>query len=188
MNIIPNSLSFFRIILIPLFVWYMVQDKTLAAAITLAVSGLTDFLDGWLARRFNWISQFGKMLDPMADKLTQVTVCLVMVIKLQQYWYFFLILFLKELLMLVLGGYLVKKGVKLEGAKFFGKVTTTVFYISMIFIVFIPTMPNQMVVFLLSLTTICAIISAFMYIPDFLHYREEIRRSGQDSEEWPGEH
>ncbi|MDR2932121.1 MAG: CDP-alcohol phosphatidyltransferase family protein, partial [Oscillospiraceae bacterium] len=89
MRHIPNILSFFRIVLIPFFVWQMLAGHTFNAAIILGISGLTDLLDGFLARRFGWISQLGKVLDPAADKLTQVTVCVVLAIVYRKYWYFF---------------------------------------------------------------------------------------------------
>ena len=68
---IPNVLSFFRILLVPVFVWlYAFRDERIWALIVLIVSGVTDLLDGFIARHFHMISDLGKMLDPVADKLT----------------------------------------------------------------------------------------------------------------------
>ena len=175
MRHIPNLLSFFRILLIPWFVWEMMANEdTLTAAVILAVSGLTDMLDGMLARRFNWISQLGKVLDPAADKLTQITVCVLLALKLHRYWFFFAILLLKEFSMLVVGGYLVRKGVKLGGAKWFGKVVTVLFYVTTTILVLFPPIPSWVPTTLLALTTVCAIATVLMYIPDFLSYKKEI--------------
>lgn len=69
---IPNVLSFFRLCLIPLFVWlYYSQQKYLETAYILMLSGATDIIDGFIARKYHMISDVGKVLDPIADKLTQ---------------------------------------------------------------------------------------------------------------------
>ena len=177
MKHIPNILSIIRILLIPFFVWQMLSGHTYIAASILLVSGLTDTLDGTLARKFNWITPLGKVLDPAADKLTQVTVCIVLAIKLHTYWPFFVILLSKDFVMLIIGGYLLKKGVKLEGAKWFGKISTVLFYMTMILIIFIPSMPRWVTIILLTLTTACAVFSVLMYFPEFLKYRAEIKNS-----------
>ena len=77
---IPNLLSAFRLVLIPVFIWtYCVRKEYLTTAGLLFLSGLTDLADGYIARRFHMVSNLGKMLDPVADKLTQAAmlVCLV---------------------------------------------------------------------------------------------------------------
>ena len=75
---VPNLLSLIRIILIPVFGVLFYHDHVLAAVIVLAVSGLTDLFDGKIARRFNQVSELGKILDPIADKLTQMTIAIVL--------------------------------------------------------------------------------------------------------------
>lgn len=71
---VPNAMSLFRILVIPFFAYFFLKDNLTAAVIALALSGLSDALDGFVARRFNQITELGKMLDPLADKLTQGTV------------------------------------------------------------------------------------------------------------------
>ena len=68
---IPNMLSYFRLLLIPLFIVLYVHEDFTEALITLAVSGLSDILDGRIARKYNMVTDLGKVLDPVADKLTQ---------------------------------------------------------------------------------------------------------------------
>lgn len=177
MRHIPNIISVIRILLIPFFVWQMWIGNTLNAAVILGISGLTDTFDGMLARKFGWVSQLGKVLDPAADKLTQVIVCIMLIVKLRQYWYFFAILLFKELVMLILGGYLMKKGVKLEGARWFGKVVTVLFYVSMVLILFWPGMPEPLLWALLTATVLAAIMAGLLYMPQFTKYmklREKI--------------
>jgi cardiolipin synthase len=170
MRHIPNILSCIRILLIPLFVWQLQSDHTVTAAVILALSGLTDLLDGFLARRFNWVSRWGKILDPVADKLTQITVCFVLALKMRDYWFFFAVLLVKELIMLVLGGYLWRKKTLIEGARWFGKVFTTLFYVAMTVIVFLPSLPHKAVTGLLGLTAAGAVIASALYWPEFKRY------------------
>ena len=71
---VPNLLSLIRILLIPVFALLFYQGQVLWAVFVLFLSGLSDFFDGKIARRFNQISALGKILDPVADKLTQITI------------------------------------------------------------------------------------------------------------------
>ncbi|GHU80178.1 CDP-alcohol phosphatidyltransferase [Clostridia bacterium] len=179
MKHIPNILSFLRILLIPFFVWQMNKGNTFNAAVILCASGLTDMLDGALARGFNWITQLGKVLDPVADKLTQVTVCVVFAIKYRIYWYFFAALLFKDLVMLLLGGYLVKNKIRMEGARWFGKVVTTFFYVTTVSLVFFPGIPHWAKVALLTTATVSAFAAGILYIPQFIKYRRDLKARTQ---------
>ena len=111
---IPNILSFVRILLIPIFVWLYVTAGTsgeyyLAAAVVVA-SGITDFLDGQIARRCNMITEFGKFLDPLADKLTQGTLFLCIAINYPLMWILLAIWLLKDGFMAIMGLVLVRQG------------------------------------------------------------------------------
>ena len=81
---IPNLISFIRIILVPVFVVLYLKGHTITAVSVLAVSGLTDCFDGKIARKFNQISALGKILDPVADKLTEISIAIVLLIKFHQ--------------------------------------------------------------------------------------------------------
>lgn len=178
MRHIPNILSTLRILLIPVFVWQMWTDNYIAAALLLAASGLTDLLDGFLARRFGWVSNLGKVLDPAADKLTQVTVCVVLAMKMPTFWYFFALMLFKELVMLLLGAWLLKKNVHIEGARWFGKVVTTLFYVVMVVVIFFPSIPAWAIGAMLALVTVTAFCAGAAYIPQFRQYRREAREKG----------
>jgi len=176
MKHIPNILSCIRILLIPLFVFLALNGREAAAGAVLIVSGITDMLDGYLARRFNWITQLGKVLDPIADKLTQISVYIVLIIVLRQYWILFSLMILKDLLMLVLGYDLIKKGVKLEGAKWFGKIATTVFYVAMVALLLFPSMNAMLKMALIVITLACVLISALLYVPEYRNYRKNLKK------------
>jgi len=150
----------------------MVSGEKMAAAIILAVSGLSDMADGFLARKFGWTSQTGKLLDPLADKLTQVSVCVVLMVYDLPPGFrpFFAFLLIKDVLMLVLGGYLFKKQVSLEGSKWFGKLTTVLFYFTTTLIVLVPGLRFEVVLAMLTLVVLSALIAGVKYAPIFLKY------------------
>lgn len=174
MRHIPNILSGLRIALLPFFVWQMLAGNNVAAGILLLISGLSDLFDGFLARRYNWVSNFGKILDPIADKLTQAAVSITLIIRLPQYWYFFAFMLFKDFVILLLGGYLLKQGMKFKGAKFLGKVSTFFFYGGMLLIVLFPNLPEWLTLSILIIAVTLALISALLYIPEYFKYKREI--------------
>lgn len=141
---IPNMLSLFRLILIPVYVAIYLNatapmDYYIAGGI-LAVSCLTDLVDGQIARRFNMITNLGKFLDPLADKLTQFALILCLAMRYQFLWYVVALFFVKESFQLVAGGCrLLRKGIMLKGALISGKICTTILFISLIVLVLFPT-------------------------------------------------
>ncbi len=176
MRHIPNILSASRICLIPFFVFQILENNWMTAAIILLISGLTDFLDGFLARTFNWTSSIGKVLDPVSDKLTQVTVCVTLAFKMPAYWFFFAVLLFKEFAMLLLGGWLLQKKVHIKSSRWFGKVVTGLFYFIMIVLLFF-SIPAWAVYSMLALLSVIAICGGSLYIPQFLQYCKEAQKN-----------
>jgi len=146
---IPNMLSLFRLILIPVYVAiYMnateMQEYFIAGSI-LAVSCLTDMIDGKIARHFNMISTVGKILDPVADKLTQFTLTLCLSIKYPILRFVLILFVLKEGFQGIVGIINLRKGKMLPGALFAGKVCTTVLFLSLIALVLMPNLKHEIV-------------------------------------------
>ena len=146
---IPNILSLFRLVLIPVYVCIYMnaqlpKDYYLAAGI-LAVSCLTDLIDGKIARHFNMISTVGKILDPLADKATQFTLIICLSSKYPILWYLVGLFVVKESFQLIAGGINLRKGKMLKGALLSGKICTTVLFISLIVMVMIPNMPEKII-------------------------------------------
>ncbi|MCH5325489.1 MAG: CDP-alcohol phosphatidyltransferase family protein [Eubacterium sp.] len=140
---VPNILSLVRLALIPVFAWvYLTAGSSgeyYFAAIIVAISGITDFLDGAIARKFNLITELGKFLDPLADKLTQGTLFLCLAIRHPLMWLLFALWALKDGFMAIMGYVLLKaKNTKLEGANWYGKVCTAIIYVAVILILFFP--------------------------------------------------
>ena len=123
---IPNLLSLFRLVLIPVYVSIYLHAETRAqyilAGCILAVSCLTDMIDGKIARKFNMITTLGKMLDPLADKLTQLTLTLCLSLKYPVLYPVLALLVVKELVQLALGVLFLRRGKMLPGALMAGKV------------------------------------------------------------------
>lgn len=132
---IPNILSIIRILLIVPFLIFISKDKYILAGLVLVFSGISDFLDGFIARKFNQKSKFGEMLDPAADKLTLIAVMASVGIKFPEVIPFMIILVLKEISMIVASAFLLKRKKSPTAAKWYGKIGTVAFYVSVIIIV-----------------------------------------------------
>ena len=101
---IPNLLSFFRILLVPVFLilyFWDIKNHYVYAALVLVISGLTDVTDGIIARRFHMISTFGKIIDPIADKLTQASVVIAISINHPIFIVLMVMFLIKEFMMLL---------------------------------------------------------------------------------------
>ena len=127
---VPNALSVLRIVIIPFFAWFFLKDQLLEAVALLVLSGLSDCVDGFLARKLNQVTELGKMLDPLADKLTQGVVALCLAIKFPVICPALLVFILKELVMLCGAILLLKKKKRPCAAQWYGKVATVMFYFS----------------------------------------------------------
>ncbi len=146
---VPNLLSLFRLLLIPVYVALYLNAKTntdyyIAAAI-LAVSCLTDLIDGKIARRFNLITTVGKVLDPVADKATQFTLIACLAVRYSVLKYLIALFVVKEVFQLLAGIWLFRKGKILKGALISGKICTTVLFMSLIFMVMVPSLTHRQV-------------------------------------------
>lgn len=169
---IPNILSFFRILMIIPFVFMFLKDNYILAALFLILSGLSDMFDGIIARKLNQVTKLGKMLDPIADKLTLVTVVICMGIKFNEIIPLVILLLLKDVCMLLAGGFLMKKKIDPPAAKWYGKLATVVFYTSVIIIVTLKAVFGKnnanLSIFLLSITAIFMIFALIKYFELFI--------------------
>ena len=138
---IPNLLSVVRLALIPVIVWlYSVEKNYYGAIGVIALSAATDIVDGWIARHFNMISDFGKALDPLADKLTQAALLICLLSKYELMWALIVIFGLCEITKFTLGIIIAKKHDEVNGAKWYGKANTVVIYATMIALILFPQM------------------------------------------------
>lgn len=165
---IPNLLSLFRLILLPIYAYIYLNATDdfhyfLAAAI-MAVSCLTDMVDGKIARRFNMISTLGKILDPLADKITQFTLTLCLSLKHPVVRTVLVLFVVKELFQAIVGAIHLRRGKMLPGALMAGKICTTVLFVSLIVLVLFPRMPEAWITAIAVIDTVFLTISFVRYI------------------------
>lgn len=167
----PNLLSLLRILLIPPFCILFFTARTvegyLLAGSILVLSGVTDMLDGFIARKHDMITDLGKILDPLADKLTQVTVCLCLAVRKKELFILLIFFILKEVVMLAGGLIILHKNHRIEGAKWFGKVNTIVFYAVMIAVISFPMLPQWVVWLMVGCSLTLMFFSFFKYLSCF---------------------
>lgn len=128
---IPNILSCVRIALVGVFIYLFFFDypnNLVWALLTFLAAGATDVIDGYLARRNNWVTDLGKILDPFADKLMQCTVLVCMMIKKLLPMWLVIPFILKEVVILIGGMLVSKKMSKVVVSNIFGKLTVVFFY------------------------------------------------------------
>lgn len=128
---VPNALSVVRILLVPVFLVLYLNGLDWWAFGVLVASGLTDALDGFIARRFHQITDCGKLLDPISDKLTQVAVVVALATRFAEMLPLAILCLVKESCQAVGGAIMLKRRGEVRGSKWFGKVSTVVFYASM---------------------------------------------------------
>ncbi len=160
---IPNILSYFRLLLIPLFIVLYVQEDFTEALITLAASGLSDILDGRIARKYDMVTDLGKVLDPVADKLTQCAMMLCVAMRYPAMWWLLGLHVVKETVMLIMGWYVLKRTDTVNSAIWAGKLCTGVIYAVMMLHVMLPHLPQPVSV---GCTIVCAgliVLSLIVY-------------------------
>lgn len=146
---VPNMLSLFRLFLIPVYMLVYLKSQTpagyLTAGLILALSCLTDMVDGKIARAFHQITNLGKFLDPLADKLTQFALLICLGIRYRVLWGVFTLFVVKELFQLCAGILAARKGLILKNALFSGKVCTAVLFVSLVTLVMFPRLGSSVV-------------------------------------------
>ena len=186
---IPNLLSVIRILLIPVFAYLFYNDEKIMAVVVLALSGLSDTFDGQIARKFNQISALGKVLDPVADKLTQITIAVMLFIDfktasnpiINALGWVFLVFLIKEAVMIIGGLVMLLLNIRPGAAEFWGKAATVVFYVGMVIIIAVgPEVGalNDIIGFQLPnvITGIIVVLCAIMTIAAFASYMPETFR------------
>lgn len=174
---IPNLMSFFRLLLVPVIVWaYMGLHNDTLTIVLLAVSALTDVLDGRIARRFNMVSDLGKALDPLADKLTQVCIVLCLAFSYPLMWVLLGICVVRESCMAILGYITIRKTNTVTSAMWFGKVSTVVLYGVALALLLFPQMPHWLSTLLIILCMFFVLLALLLYAR---YYRGVWKRADQ---------
>ncbi len=185
---IPNILSYIRILLVPVFavIYLTATDHSgyLVAALVLLISGFTDLLDGFIARRYNMITTLGKILDPAADKLTQATVAVCLAIKIRGMVLLLGVFIVKELIMAGASIFLLSRGGKIDGSQWFGKLATAVFYAVMVLIIALPGLSEPTRLIMIGASAAVMVFALVRYIPTFFSILHATRMdASSDSED-----
>lgn len=128
---VPNILTIIRFFLIPFILFFIFTEQYIPAFIVLTISGLTDVLDGIIARKFNCITNFGKLIDPLADKATQISILAALTFKGIIPLWMLIVVFVKEFAMIAGASFLYGKELVVS-SRWFGKMATVIFYIAIV--------------------------------------------------------
>lgn len=167
---IPNTLTVIRILLIPLIVFYIFTGQYILAFAFFTISGITDIVDGFLARKFNLVSNFGKLMDPLADKLTQIaTLASLVFTNIIPVW-ILLVVFLKEFIMICGASFLYGKDVVVY-SKWYGKLATVLLYIAIVISLLLKQFElagiwEQIDLAIFTFALLSTIFSLIMYVKD----------------------
>lgn len=165
---IPNILTYCRLALIPVIVYlYVFAENYPFAIVAITLSSLTDIVDGFIARKFNMISDLGKIIDPIADKLTQGTIILCLTVQYE--WMISLVVFfvIKDVLIGILGLLIIKKHDIVKHSEWFGKANTVVLYICMMLLLLFPSSIGQ---YANGIILVCAISMAIAFVLYIKHF------------------
>lgn len=195
---IPNFLSLTRILLTPLIAYLFINDMKIPAVIILAVSALSDTFDGQIARKFNQVSALGKILDPVADKVQQITIAVILLIEflgsensfMKAFGYVFIVFLAKEAIMLIGGLVMLLLGIRPGAAEIYGKIATVCFYVGMVVILlFGPevgafsqyfVLPNIITGAIIVICAIMTIVAFASYMPEtFRQFKERFSKENK---------
>lgn len=162
---VPNIITIIRFFLVPIFIYtfYTSNNYILPFAIFI-FAGFTDALDGFIARRFNLITKWGKMLDPLADKVLQISVLFALTDKGLIPLWIIIVVILKEICIIVGSGFVYSSKIDVY-AKWYGKLATIMFYLAVLLAVFID---KQVGIYAFALAVTIGVFSVFGYAVDYM--------------------
>ena len=176
---IPNILTYVRILLVPAFVLVYLNSRSLSGHIwsiaIVAASALTDVVDGIIARKFNQITDLGKILDPIADKAMQFAMIFCVVVRYRIVWILFVVYAVKELVSLAFSTYLFRHGKHISGANWAGKLCTVVLYGVMLALIAIPEVPDKIVKIMIAVSGACMILAFAIYMTAYIKLLIELK-------------
>lgn len=168
---IPNALTAVRFLLVPIFIYsfyYQSQNNYIIPLLIFLLAGLTDILDGYIARKYNLVTKWGKLLDPLADKLIQISALIVMTSKGIIPIWIVLVVFAKEAFLIVGSALLYRKKIVTQ-ANWYGKLATVLFYIAIVDIIFTR---NIIGMYFLGLAVAATLYAATRYALAYLKIKE----------------
>jgi len=189
---VPNILSVFRICLVPVFIAaYFLDDRDIKfyAILIFAIAGVSDILDGYLARRFKAQSKLGMLLDPLGDKLMTFSVLICIAITMPIILWAVIIFFIKEVLMGIGGLVIHKKAhIELPPANIIGKISTVVFFLVCLTLMLLGNLSNAddfklLAIILVSIATGLALVALASYIVSYIKIMKSVVKSTGDNDD-----
>ena len=162
---VPNLLTCLRLLMIPLFMWlYLAKQKYAETAAVLLLSGLTDIVDGFIARRFDLVSDLGKALDPVADKLTEFCMLVCLLSRFDVLRLLAVLMVAKELVCGAATLAAIKKTGEVLSAEWHGKLCTCLLYLTIVLHILWIDIPYQVSFALTAVTFVCLVLSMVLYL------------------------
>lgn len=170
---IPNMLSIFRIFLLPFLVWqFCFEENYVVSVIILILSGISDVADGIIARKYNMVSDFGKIIDPIADKLTQFTMLVCLAVKHRAILIVIGLFVLKEIFLALMSFLAMKKKNSVNGARWYGKLNTIIIYSVIMILIIFPDIPLTAVNIMVGACLLIMLVSFLLYMKFFKNLLE----------------
>lgn len=173
---IPNLLTMFRFALIPSFCYFFTQpdgNGRIIGTVLFAAAGLTDVLDGHIARKYKKTTEIGKIIDPLADKLMQISAFVCMyIMRLIPFWVL-PVLFFKEALMIAGSAKMLFEGKKVPGARWYGKASTVALFLSVVLIMGFKDIPYYVSSIVLTAALSLSIIAFLAYMQLYFNLNKE---------------
>ena len=179
---IPNVLSYVRLALIPLIMILYLKEEYYFSAGLMALSAATDVVDGWIARHFQMITDWGKIIDPIADKLTQIAIAVCLALRYHSVRYMLALLVIKEVYMCIIGMVFIHKTDTVEGSVWYGKTSTVVFLITVLVLVLLPKgLPQDQLIawVLVGLESALLLLSMILYTIRYRTLYKKIKTSNE---------
>lgn len=178
---VPNMMSFFRIALIPFIIWaYLGLKSVPVTVILIAVSAVTDILDGWVARKFNQVSEFGIFIDPVADKLTQGALLICLIPRYKLIIALVVVFVIREAIMFFAGLKVKLVTDKLQSAKWYGKVNTVVVEGVIMALIIFTKIPRTVANILIGVCILSVAVSLVLYL---IGYRKVLADAAKAEQE-----
>lgn len=171
---IPNILCYIRFLLVPLFLYYYMQGDYVLSSCIILIGSITDFLDGYIARHYNMVTQLGKAIDPLADKVMQLAIAIALASRYPMMIMLLILFVVKELFQGICCLVGLKKHRRMDGAMWFGKVSTAVFYVLTFALIAFPQMNIALVSICCWITTLFMGFAFIKYIQAFYRLLHDV--------------
>ncbi len=176
---IPNCITIFRIILVFLFMYFFnsgYDNHNIISGLVFVIAGISDILDGYIARKYSLQSDFGRLMDPLADKLMQITVAICIATVEKSLMWVPIVLMLKELVMILGAARLLKKENIVVSANKFGKISSTLYFLVFMTILFFPDINPQIKQIMCASFVVTSVIAFLVYMQNYIEIYREKRR------------